>query len=445
MAEKYGCKHYIDDCKNLKYGDNYVVQINSLHKINLDYFDYVVLDEFESLLMYIVNGVKTSPYIISILRNFKIILDEKKLLVLDAMLSTHKNIINRDVIFYNNEYRADTEVVLYEHKNTFFTALEYACESKNDDEVITASFSTLSELKMVEKILREKGLKVITINSETNEYVRDNIFTNYFKKTYVHYDCILYSPSITVGLSIMNNVKTHFHFDNSSSIDAISSIQMIKRSRTANSIHIFVNGGTKCLIPPLREKGIETNDIPDLCMVNEFYLKLCKFYDTIELNHTIAFKILLQNQFKNFKSVGSIVSNTYKTETKEKVYDIGEFEGSVVEPLILEGIKKNSSFIDYIRNFIFYIKIKDKEKYLDNYITSNPSNLLSCSKRVKFMKYSVEHPNIVLKDKFLEKDITLLPNCEYLKGTEFLSSLGYNKNGKIYTLNPDILNVLKQI
>ena len=49
MAEKYGCKHYIDDCKNLKYGDNYVVQINSLHKINLDYFDYVVLDEFESL------------------------------------------------------------------------------------------------------------------------------------------------------------------------------------------------------------------------------------------------------------------------------------------------------------------------------------------------------------------------------------------------------------
>lgn len=116
------------------------------------------------------------------------------------------------------------------------------------------SFSTLSEFKTVESLLIKSNLKVISINSNTNRFIRDNIFTEYFKKKYVNYDCILFSPSITVGVSIMNNISHHFHFDNSASIDAITSIQMVKRSRLASNIHIFVEGSTNMITPLEVEK-----------------------------------------------------------------------------------------------------------------------------------------------------------------------------------------------
>lgn len=78
ISLKYGCKYYLED-KKILYGENYVCQINSLHKINLDYFDYVILDEFETLLMYIVTSIEDSPYALNILRKFYNILNSKYL------------------------------------------------------------------------------------------------------------------------------------------------------------------------------------------------------------------------------------------------------------------------------------------------------------------------------------------------------------------------------
>ena len=443
MAEKYNCKHYIDDCKNLKFGDNYVVQINSLHKINLDYFDYVVLDEFESLLMYIVNGVKDSPFVISILRNFKEILETKKLLVLDAMLHNH-SLFKRPTLSYENTFRDNTQVCLYEHKNTFFSALEYACDTKEKDEVVTASFSTLAELKMIESLLRKKGYKVIVVSSETSSFTRDKVFSEYFKQNSVPYDCVLFSPSITVGLSILNNVKNHFHFDNSMSIDAISSIQMIKRARKADNIHIYICGSTNLTQPLKRENIIETYDIPDLIEIDDFYKSLCYSHDLIQLNHTVAFKTLCKNQFKNISCIKNITNSNYiKNQKKKKEVNLDEFEYTESKDLITKKLKEKSNLIDCIRNFVFYTKNKNKEEYLDNFLISNPLNMLEQGDKVKFIKYCIAHPNIKLKTKFTSQDIKCIPTDKFLKPSVFLTNLGYKKNGNSFVLQKSICEILK--
>ena len=51
----------------------------------------------------------------------------------------------------------------------------------------------------------------------------------------------MYSPTITVGISILADSKHHFHLDRGNSMDVVSSIQMIKRNRQAENIHLFLD------------------------------------------------------------------------------------------------------------------------------------------------------------------------------------------------------------
>ncbi|QPX63819.1 putative DEAD/DEAH box helicase [Campylobacter phage F358] len=433
ISLKYGCKYYLED-KKILYGENYVCQINSLHKINLDYFDYVILDEFETLLMYIVTSIEDSPYALNILRKFYNILNSKYLLILDAFLSDHSNILS-NVCRIKNHYKDQTNVSLYTKKNTFFSVLEYVCKNKNRNEVVTMSFSTLSEFKTVESLLIKSNLKVISINSNTNRFIRDNIFTEYFKKKYVNYDCILFSPSITVGVSIMNNISHHFHFDNSASIDAITSIQMVKRSRLASNIHIFVEGSTNMITPLEVEKNIiDSFEIDDLEYLSEFYNKLCYYYETIELNHKMSFCLLLQDQFSNINIVDSIVNYNIVQADISKEIELNEFENSKIKDELIYAIKKDKNYLNYIRNFKFYTLNKNKNEFLENYLLNNPSNLLELSHRAKFLKYCVTYPDIRLKDIFTYNDIQNIKyTTDYFSFTNFLKELGYKKmNGNYY-------------
>lgn len=445
MSLKYNCKYYLDD-KKVLFGENYVCQINSLHKINLDYFDYVILDEFETLLMYMITHVKESPYALNILRKFYEILNTKKLLILDAFLSNHSDIL-KDTYRIQNTYKDDTNVSLYTHKNTFFSVLEYVCKNKNENEIVTVSFSTLAELKMIESLLIKHGLKVISINSDTNRFIRDNIFTEYFKKKYVNYDCVLFSPSITVGVSIMNNINHHFHFDNSTSIDAITSIQMIKRSRLAENIHIFVEGCTNNLEPLTNEKNvIDSYDIDDLQYLSDFYNKLNYFYKAIELNHKMSFEMLLNNQFKNINIINNVISNNITPEKKEKNISLDEFENSIIKDDLIEELKKDKNYIEYIRNFKFYILNTNKNEFLERYLMNNPSNLLELSEKAKFYKYCVTYPNIKLKDMFTYNEIKDNKcNTTYYTFSKFLKSLGYKKMNRNYYLPKKYIEHLSKI
>lgn len=423
ISIKYNCKHYIDD-KDLKFGDNYVVQINSLHKINLNYFDYVVLDEFESLLMYFVNSVKDSKFIVAILRKFNYILKTKKLLILDALLSDHTDLFP-EAFKYLNEYKNNSNIFVYNYQNLFFSVLENTVATKTPGTVITMSFSTLNELNTIKNRLINKGIKCVVITSDTNKDVRDNVFMDYFNKETVGYDCILFSPSITVGLSILNNVTHHFHFDNSNSVDSLSSLQMIRRARKATNIHIFVDGYTNSIYikQPINET-LEYSEIPDLEQLYDTYKTFCRFYNTIELNHKLSFNILLDSQFNNITYINNLTTKPFDIERPAKDILLEEFENS---PIKDELLKTSPEYIKQLRNFLFYIKTKDYKQFLENYLTSNPNNLIESSDKVKFIKLCIDNPHIKLKTKFIKSEL----NEDLVK---LLLSIGYKQNNSCFYL-----------
>ena len=66
------------------------------------------------------------------------------------------------------------------------------------------------------------------------------VYDLFSKKDHDKFQVVIYSPTLTVGVSNLNNVVHHFHYDSGNSCDVISSIQMIKRSRYAKYIHLYL-------------------------------------------------------------------------------------------------------------------------------------------------------------------------------------------------------------
>jgi len=69
----------------------------------------------------------------------------------------------------------------------------------------------------------------------------------------------MYSPTITVGISIENDTSTHFHYDPGSSIGVLPSLQMVKRNRNAKNFKIYLQKNYK-YYPTNIEKIIDTLD-----------------------------------------------------------------------------------------------------------------------------------------------------------------------------------------
>ena len=254
MMHKYDTKHYLEHLNKAsadKYliGDSLVIQINSLYKVNVEDFDVFVIDEFESLCLYTQSNINFNIKNLIMLKN---IFEHKQLVIADAFLnsfSTELYFSNKAEIFsITNKYKDLSKVQVYESDVTIIDELISEARTKHPEEIITASFTTLSELYAVKSMLEKHDLKIVIVNSETADETKKLIYKLFEEKEHISYDVVLFSPTITVGISIMNNVKHHFHYDTGKSIDPVSSIQMTKRSRLAENIHIYINGIYKNLI-----------------------------------------------------------------------------------------------------------------------------------------------------------------------------------------------------
>lgn len=383
MSNKYNIKNYIDDLNTnnkdrYKVGDSLVIQIDSLYKINPNDFDYIVIDEFESLCLYVDTNLKNSNQYI---KNVKYLreLFSKKLIILDAFinnLSISLHFSNKLISYITNTYKDRVQVFTYEHKQTFITFLEQFTLNKEADEFITCSFGTLSELYTIEKLLQEHGLRVISITSNTTDDAKKVIYKLFEEKNHNKYDVILFSPTITVGVSILNNVKHHFHFDSGKSIDPISSIQMLKRSRTVQNIHIYIKGAQSYFksysVDYLNTNTLINmkeylNDIKNIIFYNvdtDSLSELGKFVNTFVAHnnffsngHENTFKFLLTQQFKSIKNIDNIIHHN-KFDEYQKIINN---ESKNIDLFKDVSINTVSNF-EYSLSELGYLKSKIRSK-----------------------------------------------------------------------------------
>lgn len=312
FSKKYNIKLYNRDSYNP--GDSLIVQYDSLWKYNIRMFDIVILDEFVSVMLHARNNLSNSC--INLSKLFACL--KKKLVIADAFLTGYENnLLNHkkdNIYMIQNDYRDSTELFEYDNFNCFIHSI--LIHSKKHK--TTISCTSLTTIKALKKLLEKYNLNVVTLTSETPQITKDLIYKIFEESNNDKYDVLIYSPTLTVGVSNLNEIKTHFHYDTSNTCDTISSLQMIKRTRKAKEIHYFikniVNYSLKTSFDAIKEeysenvgKQIELNFLfelndygePKLSKLGKGAIYIDLFRNILEFNHKNSFKYLLQYQFKN--------------------------------------------------------------------------------------------------------------------------------------------------
>lgn len=354
-CNKYNLKMYNKDryCSN----DSFIIQYDSLCRYDIKKFDLVIFDEFVSLLLHVRNNVNN---ILKNMLNFFACF-KKKLVIADAFLTGYENFFldhKSYVYMIDNAYRDDTEIYNYSDFNFFVRSLLIHAKKHK----ITVSSTSVKIIYALKKILTQNGLKVFTLVSNTPQVLKNEIYDK-FNDNEPFYDVLIYSPTLTVGVSNLNNIDIHFHYDCSKSCDVVSSLQMLKRTRKAKEIHFYVKNQTKYLktsYNEIKDEYIQNlnkqNDYNCFFEYNEYgetrlsnlgkrTIQIDVFKNILEFNHRNAFIYLLKYQF-----------------SKESHTIQDKFSENILLPYIKDV--KNDDEMFYDECFDDYLSLSDIDKNL---------------------------------------------------------------------------------
>jgi hypothetical protein len=376
FLDKYGLILY-QDPESLNNKQSLIVQYDSLHKYDISQYDVAIFDEYISLLLHHRSNLTTNSNINAI--KFKLLSEKKRVLIADAFLTGYDlNFFKeRDIFLINNEYKDDITLYDYNHKEKFIMNFVRASKELKTGEHMSASFTSLNMIKLAEYELRKAGVKVISLTSETAELTREIIYKKFKEESHDAFQVILFTPTLTVGVSNVNNVISHWHYDSSMGADVISSLQMIKRSRAAKEIHYFIQSRQNHFDTDIKslndnaqrnisryyeskdktllvDMDYETGELK-LTNLAKYINKIEVFYNILANNHANAFRLLLQYQFKNLPII---------IEDSEPKYDIREKINNIKNHIRERNMKilDEYSEVEYTEEELNYIKHKISKK-----------------------------------------------------------------------------------
>lgn len=414
FAKKYNMKLYNSDVYQI--GDSLVVQFDSLWKYNIKFFDIVIMDEFISLMIHSRNNLNNNSF--NIAKFFGCF--QKKLVIADAFLTGYENFLlskETNIHLINNVYRDPVDLYNYTDFNEFCQQLTLTAKRHK----ITVSSTSLSFINSLSLLLSNKGLKVVTLTADTLASTKQLIYKWFEEDTHDKWDVLIYSPTLTVGVSNLNNNYYHFHYDSSISTDVISSLQMIKRTRKAKEIHLFIKEKINYLKTNYNDirdeymnnigKNIDSNYLfeidnygePRLSDIGKKAIKIDTFKNILEFNHKEAFFWLCKY---HFFSPAKTISKKYEANIlikyQRQIKDDRE-----------ESIKKNIEQ---------YLALNSIEK-TDLILGHNADKML---RALIDIEENIGEVNIETKEKILELsslDSSFIQKCKYFK-TAYLYSIG---------------------
>ncbi len=451
--KNFNIKYYKD--QDYKTNDSLIVQYDSLNKYDLNNFDIVIIDEFVSLILHSLSFLTDKAG----LNFFKLffIMTKKKVIVLDAFFTKEIEFLYSTEII--NSYRDNTPVVLYSNKNTF---LHLLLQRIKENKTITISTSSLMIAKILLKKIKKITSKVFLLSSETKEQDKEQILKQLKQKESV-FDVLIYTPTITTGVDILYSTDSHWHYDEGKSCDVISSLQMIKRTRTSKEINVYISSKRKRDTTDLEQLNKELNKEIEQGKINNpflvsmdyssgnytlsplgfFYNKIKAFYNSIENNHKKTFIDLLSYQFNNISYNKTIIDQSINIETlkqdiikeqeqkNKKLYynkraeeikqEIKELFNKDIPEEQIEKFLLDNSYYRYSKNReLFKLNIKELKVLKQNRI-----NNFNFDNKDLDLLITFKQKNFILKEVFLKKDLKS-------KEIEFLKILGYkNLNNKL--------------
>lgn len=473
--KKYNVKIYNKDQYHIN--DSLICQYDSLWRYDMRYFDVVIMDEFVSVLLHSRSSINNSN--MNTNKFFKSF--NSKVVIADAFLTGYEDYFfenKRKSLMIDNVYRDDTQLFSYTDTNNFVhKILETARTEK-----VTVSATSTTFIKTLEALLYNNDIKVATLTSETTEFSKEVIYRSFELEENNQFDVLIYSPTLTVGVSNLNNVDKHFHYDTSRSADVISSLQMIKRTRKATEIHFNIKDCRKynpITYATLRDdyinkigNNVEQNNLfeydnygnPTISKIGKLSILIDVYKNIVEHSHKSAFEHLLSyhfkdepilveaknknnlltkykskiklnsieademalNQYLNLNKLDKLnlnISNVSKSlKNIIQIHEMVETDDDAILEEIINLQLTDIAFIDkcYICKLV---KMYSKDNGTSNFLQRLISNAIDSSNVVKYNQFNsvLEFTN-GLKEQYTEFELKKKP-----KLAQFLKSLGYRK------------------
>lgn len=404
FGKKYNIKLYNKD--KYQIGDSLVCQYDSLWRYNIKFFDIVIMDEFISLMLHSRSNLNNSS--INIAKFFGTF--NKKLVIADAFLTGYENFLLSDkktnIHMIDNNYRDPTVLHDYENFNFFVQSILVHSEKHK----LTVSATSLSFINSLQMILKNRGINVVTLTADTPESTKDLIYSLFNEEKHDKWDVLIYSPTLTVGVSNLNEVPYHFHYDSSMSTDAISSIQMIKRTRKSREIHMYIKDKTNYLKTSYNEirdeymgnigRNIEQNYLFDidnygeakLSNIGKKAIKIDTFKNIIEFNHKNAINWLLKY---HFMKEPRIIKQTFEANVLSPYQKIIKNDK---QELLLNNVDQFLSLNDIEKTSILLDSDADKVMQV---LAEIDDNIKECSPEIKskILEHSLQDRNFIRKCK----------------------------------------------
>ena len=472
ISKKYNIHIYYDD-----YQDNghLVTQFDSLWRYDVKKFDVVIIDEYISLLIHLLSNL-TDKSTMNKMKFFKLLTNKNfKLILLDAFLEIEPDFFKRRKKKYIfNDYKDNIELVQYTDKNTIISKI------LKEKEKITISVSNKNTGYIISELLKQNGKKVVFLNGETSEEEKNKIIETFSEEA--KWDALIYTPTITVGISInCPNVKIHYHIDESQTIDVISSLQQLKRNRSAEKINFYIKEIKKFKII---DKEILKNEYlyfldesiyfsfddygnKTINDFGEFMFEIETFLNLLEVDHKKSFLKLLEHQFDtksikiveekttlNLKAIRQQIKEkkqqkielllnrlknndlSHNEEQKIKYYEkFINFDSEDEKIQLLKIILKNEKDFDKMLNHKLFLMKKEE---LSNYFSVLEKSGINLEK-IKLLKKMLYYKDkLEIKQRFVPKELN-----KELK--MFLKELGYKYKYNSYYISDDYLKVIEKL
>ena len=375
--QQYGFKLYSDISDPDINAKKIICQIDSLGRLCRDTYDYVIVDECESLARYITSShfIK-NPKANRIVSQLEMrVEDAKKVIIMDADLSDrcfgyYKTIINQVDLDYQviiNHYKPFNEytIVSLTYNDWVRKVLEAIGENKRIV-VPMASNNKAKDLKTkIEQDYPDKKILLIHKETDDNDKVKNLLNVN---TTWGEYDIVIYTPSVCMGVSYDNPdvFDSIYAYGCENSLGAQEFCQMLHRIREPINKTIY-------LAMSLYKEFDETEDVMTYNSVEEI---LCSDYylTHYELDNNLI-PIKMKKEIVDGQ-VNHVLHYPYKTDPNYDLFVRNSWE------TIENKLNFSASFYGYA---------KFKEYQISHYIyeEKNPE-LVDSMKEIRQSRENVE-------------------------------------------------------
>ena len=356
--------------------------VNSILKASvetaLDRAPALIIDEFSQTIDHLAVGPLERRA--AVYRRFWELIRQKEIVVLlDADLN------DRDIDLVTEAVKSEKPVSVYEMPESWadhtFRILPAkadlvmsVCEDLKQGEKVMVALDSLTGTKRLAAEVREEikahdpalaeSLRILTIHSENSGGDEQEAFLRNPDAESVNYDLVLYSPSISSGVSLKDGHFTKVYGIYNGTVPGREFFQMLRRNRTVKMLTVAAQPvGRKS-----RVESAESRMRGYLDLAGDMGLDPLEDDDVSYLNATVTYQqeVQQQNAFNRLVVLAEDMGYQIVREAAQTDIELADCE---FDPMLREQIKaaKNLSEIEYERLKRKHLKTQDQSYRLTRY------------------------------------------------------------------------------